>query len=150
MLGPNSYLIKHFDELNTNDQRIIQNFLARMSDLKSLTPYTPTGLDNETRTILGNYAAEIIDMATARILDAQKNNYHQQLQEIDHINQYVTRGISFANCFTDIIKETPTDKITNPDKTLMLEQWHTYLENRRQVYNRHLEKRVKSQYKLSA
>lgn len=67
VLGPNSYLIKHFDELNTNDQRIIQNFLARMSDLKGLIPYTPTGLDNETRTILGNYAAEIIDMATARI-----------------------------------------------------------------------------------
>lgn len=149
-LGPDSYLIKRFNKLNVNDQRIIQNFLARMSDLKGLTPYASTGLDNETRTILSDYAAKIVDMVTAHILNAQKNNYRRQLQEIDHINQYVTRSISFAKCFTDIIKETPADKLINPDKALMLEQWHAYLENRRRVYNRHLEKRVKSQYKLSA
>ena len=149
-LGPDSYLIKRFNKLNVNDQRIIQNFLAHMNDLKGLTPYVSTGLDNETRTILSDYAAKIVDMATAHILNAQKDNYQRQLQEIDHINQYVTRGISFATCFTDIIKETPADKLISPDKTLMLKQWNTYLENRRQVYNRHLENRIKAQYGLSA
>ena len=50
----------------------------------------------------------------------------------------------------DIIKETPADKLVNTDKALMLKQWNTYLENRRQAYNRHLENRIKAQYGLSA